>query len=1083
MENNTIQNNFNVSTNILRDTDVDIKYIVTPNAKSIFDRIIQNYTSGVKSFNIIGSYGTGKSTFAWAFEKNLSNQINFFGDQLSSLPVDSFEFIKFVGESTSFKKSFIQFLELADDATDKDIFDALRKVYAKTKKNNQGLIILVDEFGKYLEYAASHNASEELYFIQQVAEFCNTRTRNTMFITTLHQNFSSYASGLTLEQKQEWDKVKGRIKELVFNEPIEQLLFLSAHRLKERFTGDEGKINQITDLLSEHKVTDKNDKINRELVKDIFPLDYFSAEILVKSLQRYGQNERSLFTFLDVDDSNSIYRFPSFDVPFYNLSNVYDYLADHYETALWTKSNPNLTKWNILKYALEKVESRVNQEYVKDALSFVKVIGLINIFMHQGGNANYDFLKEYAELSLGITNADQILQELEKKHIIRYVNYATRYVFVDGTDIDIEQELLNASQEVDQIEDVVSRIKEYFTFTFSFAKKAQYETGTPRIFEYVISKKVESSLVAEGEIDGFINLVFNKDLNEKQLINESKINQSNTVFVWFKDTIEILNTLYELDKLKYLKRKHSDDTVAVRELDDRSVVELQKLNFQVKEGLYDTSKTDWYYNGAKKDINSLRQANILLSEVISEIYPNTPVLRNDLFNKHKISGAIATARIKFIDAFIENQGKELLGFPKDKFPPEKSIFMSLLHNTGMYNNVKHIVEAPKKDSPLAGVWSYSNEFLEDAKLERLPLTDFIERLKKKPYKLKQGFIDFWLPVFLVLNKDKYAFFNEGGYVPVVDRRLLDLVYKDPKKYFIKAFDFSGDRLEVFNLYRGIINSGEIDNNPTGELMINTFVPLIQLYRKLPDITRNTKNLSPKTINFRNAISNAKDPESALFITIPEAFGFDANTLIQEGKGEEFVEAVTASINELISFEKVQLKVFEEKLLSTLGYKNIQYPQYRELFENRYSSIDVQKIKKDNRLHNFYKYGTQSLDFAQDYLSRLMGLLLGKNIKSATDVDLSNLPSLLTKIIRKLDQLVVVHESLDTASNNEEIYNVMITREDGSSENENIIISTSQSQELEENRNEIKSIIDKSNLSPKLRKALLAQLLNETLNNE
>ncbi|NLR91913.1 hypothetical protein [Flammeovirga agarivorans] len=1083
MENNLVQNTFNVSTNILRDTDVDIKYIVTPNTKNIFDRIIQNFNSGVKSFNIIGSYGTGKSTFAWAFEKNLTNKINFFGDQLSSLPVDSFEFIKFVGEAASFKQSFIQYFELPLEATDKEVFDALRKVYARAKKNNIGLIILVDEFGKYLEYAASHNASEELYFIQQVAEFCNTRTRNTMFITTLHQNFSSYASGLTFEQKQEWDKVKGRIKELVFNEPVEQLLFLSAHRLKDRFEGDESKINEITNLLSDHKVTDKNDKINRDLVRDIYPLDYFSAEVLVKSLQRYGQNERSLFTFLDVDDSNSVYRFPTFNVPFYNLANVYDYLADHYETALWTKSNPNLTKWNILKYALEKVESRVSQEFIKNALSLVKAIGLVNIFMHQGGNANYDFLMSYANLSLGIDNADEILQELERKHIIRYVNYATRYVFVDGTDVDIEQELLNASQEVDQIEDVVSRIKEYFTFSYTFAKAAQYRTGTPRIFEYVISKKVESEIVAEGEIDGYINLVFNKDLSVQELKKVTKIENSNTVFVWYKDTFEILNTLYELDKLKYLRKKHSDDLVAVRELDDRSIVELQKLNSQVKEGLYSNEKTIWFYNGKQRDINSLRTSNSLLSEVINTIYSQTPVLRNDLFNKHKISAAIATAKIKLIDAFIENQGVELLGFPVEKFPPEKSIFMSLLYNTGLYNKNSHIIEIPKKDSPLYGLWKFSIEFLEDAKNERLPLTEFIDRLKSKPFKLKQGFIDFWLPVFLILNKDKYAFFNEGGYVPVIDRRLLDLVYKDPRKYAIKAFDFSGDRLDVFNLYRGIINSEEVDNNPTSELMINTFVPLIQLYRKLPELTRNTQALSSPTKRFRDAISTAKDPESALFVTIPEAFDFDANTLIKEGKGDKFTEKVSNAIQELINFEKSQLKKFEENFLSTLGFKNIQYPQYRELFESRYTQIDLQRIKNDNRLFNFYKYGIQPLDFAQDYLSRLMGLLLGKNIKSASDKDLENLPTTLPKLITKLDQLVVVHKSLGNVSNNEEIYNVMITREDGSSENENIIISNSQSQELEENRNEIKSIIDKSNLSLKLRKALLAQLLNETLNNE
>ena len=64
----------NISTNILRDESRVIDYVATPNAKEIFERIfIDNYGSN-KSFNLIGNYGTGKSTFLWALEKNLNKE-------------------------------------------------------------------------------------------------------------------------------------------------------------------------------------------------------------------------------------------------------------------------------------------------------------------------------------------------------------------------------------------------------------------------------------------------------------------------------------------------------------------------------------------------------------------------------------------------------------------------------------------------------------------------------------------------------------------------------------------------------------------------------------------------------------------------------------------------------------------------------------------------------------------------------------------------------------------------------------------------------------------------------------------------
>ena len=77
------------------------------------------------------------------------------------------------------------------------------------------------------------NPEEELYFIQQFAEYIGNPRRNIVLITTLHQNFNSYAYKLNNSQQNEWEKVKGRFKEIVFNEPVEQLLFLASNFLKE----------------------------------------------------------------------------------------------------------------------------------------------------------------------------------------------------------------------------------------------------------------------------------------------------------------------------------------------------------------------------------------------------------------------------------------------------------------------------------------------------------------------------------------------------------------------------------------------------------------------------------------------------------------------------------------------------------------------------------------------------------------------------------------------------------------------------------------------------------------------------------
>jgi len=68
---------FTTSVNIERDFENDINYLITPNAKNVFNQIVNNFKAGLHSFNIIGSYGTGKSSFLLALKQNLKNTFFF----------------------------------------------------------------------------------------------------------------------------------------------------------------------------------------------------------------------------------------------------------------------------------------------------------------------------------------------------------------------------------------------------------------------------------------------------------------------------------------------------------------------------------------------------------------------------------------------------------------------------------------------------------------------------------------------------------------------------------------------------------------------------------------------------------------------------------------------------------------------------------------------------------------------------------------------------------------------------------------------------------------------------------------------
>ena len=294
------------SINIIRDQNKSIDYIPSENTTRIANFILDEFKKGIHSFNIIGSYGTGKSSFLWAFNKSISSSEKKSFFNFPNKLFKQTEFINIVGEFNSLIDYFKAYFSIENKLKgNQEIFDCIYQKYETVKKNKGLLIITIDEFGKFLEYASKNDPEKEMYFIQQLAEFVNDSNRNILFLTSVHQAIDSYSVDLTNSQKNEWRKVKGRFNEITFNEPVEQLLFLASQYFKTKYsdkTKDENYLNSLITLNKNHHCFSISKSYIEKIGTNLYPLDIFSAITLTKSLQRYGQNERSLFTFLQTSD-------------------------------------------------------------------------------------------------------------------------------------------------------------------------------------------------------------------------------------------------------------------------------------------------------------------------------------------------------------------------------------------------------------------------------------------------------------------------------------------------------------------------------------------------------------------------------------------------------------------------------------------------------------------------------------------------------------------------------------------------------------------------------------------------------------
>ena len=168
------------SINIIRDIDKSLNYIPTLNTTRIASFIVDEFERGIHSFNIIGSYGTGKSSFLWAFSKsiNIKESTNYF--ELPTNKLKEVQYINIVGEYNSLIDYFKSYFSIENRLKgNQEIFDCIFSSYKSISKKDGLLVICIDEFGKFLEYASHNNPEREMYFIQQLAEWtCNKKVDN-----------------------------------------------------------------------------------------------------------------------------------------------------------------------------------------------------------------------------------------------------------------------------------------------------------------------------------------------------------------------------------------------------------------------------------------------------------------------------------------------------------------------------------------------------------------------------------------------------------------------------------------------------------------------------------------------------------------------------------------------------------------------------------------------------------------------------------------------------------------------------------------------------------------------------------------
>jgi hypothetical protein len=180
-----------------------------------------------RSFTWTGPYGGGKSSLALALcslvspDKRIHEAaINVLGLRrgdpilraFSSAPGDGWVVLPIVGKRAHINHEIsiaidrLPHRRAAQRSGNRDVIGEL--VAMAEKPGRRGVLLVIDELGKFLEWSSQTNG--DIYFYQQLAEAaCRTRGK-LVVVGILHQAFEQYAMRLGREARDEWSKVQGR---------------------------------------------------------------------------------------------------------------------------------------------------------------------------------------------------------------------------------------------------------------------------------------------------------------------------------------------------------------------------------------------------------------------------------------------------------------------------------------------------------------------------------------------------------------------------------------------------------------------------------------------------------------------------------------------------------------------------------------------------------------------------------------------------------------------------------------------------------------------------------------------------------
>ena len=749
-----------------------------------------------------------------------------------------------------------------------------------------GLLFLVDELGKFLEYEARQGGSG-IFLLQQLAERAfRGRPTNLVVVVLLHQGFDLYARGLGESLRNDWAKVQGRFQNVPFIEPPEQTLRLVAAALDNTLTEAQcrqvrGRAKRFAKALNSANALPPTLAAGEaaDLFARCYPIHPIGLLLLPELCHRFAQNERTLFSYLGSREPHgfrdaiaSLRRAGDWLHP----SSIYDYFLRNQPALL---SDP-LThrRWVEVVTAVERADTIVDDKTVAQLAdsALAKVIGLLNLVSGAGG-----LRASEAVLRLLYTRGPAFLATIKRLHqtsVIQFRKFSDEYRVWQGTDFDIDERIATETDKLGFFS--LAEALNTRTDTAVVARRHSAETGSLRYFDIEFadpdSRRLASTSdgASQSTAPRIVFVLAERKVHEAAFHAMRAGAAAAELWALYLDGAAMraaISDVLSLEAVQRTAQELASDPVAAREIRERLNAARIAEQEVVRLLLGDPTRSLWYSGAQRLDIRDRRCLQNELSRNMDRVYEQSPIVRNELINRNRLSSQAAAARNKLFQHMLDMQDRPNLGI--EKYPAERAIYRSILQAGALHIETPQgwAFVPPGDPDPLRlrPAWEYLDDLMaksEDAAITFAALSD---AMAAPPIGLRRGVFPIFFLHYYLLHRYEIALYEDAAYAPKLTYELLERLVRRPDRYAVQRFRIQGVRADLFDEYCRAL----FDRRPNTANPLPLARAMIQFVHELDEYALKTRRLSPDTLRVREALFLAKSPQKLLFEALPLACGY------------------------------------------------------------------------------------------------------------------------------------------------------------------------------------------------------------------